>query len=51
MIMGMVGLMNERPNPSEADILGRMQKHICRCCSYPKILAALKRAGNGGGAT
>ena len=51
MIMGMVGLMNEKPNPSEADILGRMQKHICRCCSYPKILAALKRAGNGGGTT
>jgi aerobic-type carbon monoxide dehydrogenase small subunit (CoxS/CutS family) len=44
MIMGMVGLLKEKPNPSEADILGRMQKHICRCCSYPKISAAFKRA-------
>jgi aerobic-type carbon monoxide dehydrogenase small subunit (CoxS/CutS family) len=47
MIMGMVGLMKEKPNPSDADILGRMQKHICRCCSYPKILTALKRATKG----
>jgi len=44
MIMGMVGLLNEKPNASEADIRGRMQKHLCRCCSYPRILTALKRA-------
>src|SRR5207248_799796 len=41
MIMGLVGLLNEKPNPSEADIRGRMQKHLCRCCSYPSILGAL----------
>ena len=49
MIMGMVGLLKEKPNPSEPDILGRMQRHICRCCSYPKISAALKRAAKSGG--
>src|SRR6266436_4145112 len=29
MIMGMVGLLNEKPNPSEADVLARMQRHMC----------------------
>jgi aerobic-type carbon monoxide dehydrogenase small subunit (CoxS/CutS family) len=42
MILGAVGLLNEKPNPSDADILGRMQKHLCRCCSYPKILQAVR---------
>jgi aerobic-type carbon monoxide dehydrogenase small subunit (CoxS/CutS family) len=44
MILGMVGLMKEKPNLTEADIHTRMQKHLCRCCSYPKILTAFKRA-------
>jgi aerobic-type carbon monoxide dehydrogenase small subunit (CoxS/CutS family) len=42
MILGAIGLLNEKPNPSDADILGRMQKHLCRCCSYPKILQAVR---------
>ena len=46
MIMGVVGLLNEKPNPTDADILSRMQKHLCRCCSYPKILTAIRRAAN-----
>jgi aerobic-type carbon monoxide dehydrogenase small subunit (CoxS/CutS family) len=44
MILGMVGLLKEKPNPTDADIQTRMQKHLCRCCSYPKIMAAFKRA-------
>jgi len=43
MIMGVVGLLNEKPKPSEADILSRMQKHLCRCCSYPRILTAIRK--------
>ena len=43
MILGAVGLLNEKPNPTDAVILSRMQKHLCRCCSYPKILKAIRR--------
>src|SRR2546430_1123807 len=39
-IMGIVGLLNEKAKPTEADLSSRMQKHLCRCCSYPKILEA-----------
>jgi aerobic-type carbon monoxide dehydrogenase small subunit (CoxS/CutS family) len=44
MIMGTVGLLNELPNPSEEDILSRMQRYLCRCCHYPKLLKALRCA-------
>src|SRR5689334_15096671 len=44
MIMGTVALLNEIPKPTEADIVSRMNRHICRCCSYPKYLRAIHRA-------
>jgi len=44
MIMGVVGLMNQKANPSEEELLAALQKHICRCCSYPRILKAARRA-------
>ena len=44
MIMGAVALLNEKPKPSDAEIISRMQKHICRCCSYPTIFKAVQRA-------
>src|SRR5258708_894217 len=34
MIMGVVGLLGERGHPSDEEILTRMQRHLCRCCSY-----------------
>src|SRR5438034_4960487 len=43
MIMGMVGLLNEKSSPSEAEIRTRMQKHLCRCCSYPRIFTACRK--------
>jgi aerobic-type carbon monoxide dehydrogenase small subunit (CoxS/CutS family) len=47
MILGVVALMKEKPKPSEADIRTRMQRHICRCGSYPKILNAIQRVTKG----
>ena len=44
MIMGTVGLLNELPNPSDQDISSRMQRYLCRCCHYPKVLKAIRRA-------
>ena len=45
-IMGIVALLNEKSKPTEAELASRLQKHICRCCSYPKILEAARRATN-----
>jgi len=44
MIMGAVSLLNENPKPTDAEIKTAMEKNICRCCGYPNILAAVKRA-------
>jgi aerobic-type carbon monoxide dehydrogenase small subunit (CoxS/CutS family) len=44
MIMGTVGLLNEVPHPSEEEIVSRMQRYLCRCCHYPSLLKAIRRA-------
>jgi len=44
MILNTVALLNRQPNPSEADILSALNGHLCRCCGYPKVLNAVRRA-------
>jgi aerobic-type carbon monoxide dehydrogenase small subunit (CoxS/CutS family) len=44
MIVSAVGLLEGNGNPSEEEIAGRMNGNICRCGTYPRILAAVKRA-------
>jgi aerobic-type carbon monoxide dehydrogenase small subunit (CoxS/CutS family) len=50
MIVTGVGLLKTNPHPSDAEILEFMEGNICRCGTYPRILAAIRRAaaGNGG---
>ncbi len=47
MIMSGVGLLNKTPNPTETEILRAMEGNICRCGTYPRIVAAIRRAANG----
>ena len=44
MILGLVALLNRKPIPSDAEILSRMDGHLCRCCGYPNIVKAIRRA-------
>lgn len=44
MILGTVALLNEFKNPTDEQILSRMNRHLCRCCSYPHYLKAIRRA-------
>lgn len=44
MIVSTVGLLESNRNPSEEDIAGRLTGNICRCGTYPRVLAAVKRA-------
>jgi aerobic-type carbon monoxide dehydrogenase small subunit (CoxS/CutS family) len=48
MIMSAVSLLNNREKPSEAEILQFMQGNICRCGTYPRIVAAIQRASAAG---
>jgi aerobic-type carbon monoxide dehydrogenase small subunit (CoxS/CutS family) len=49
MIMATVGLLKGKPNPTDAEILGALESHLCRCCGYPRILKAVRRAAAKGG--
>jgi len=44
MIMSAVSLLNNKRHPSEAEILEFMQGNICRCGTYPRIVAAIRKA-------
>ena len=44
MILGAVGLLSRFPNPTEAEIVSGMEGHICRCGTYPRVIAAIHRA-------
>ena len=49
MILAAVALLGEKPHPSDAEIASGMNRNICRCCSYPKILEAVRLASENGG--
>ena len=44
MILQAVELLQEDPKLAHTDVAARMQRHICRCGTYPKILKAIHRA-------
>lgn len=44
MILTAVGLLAKNPNPSREQIVEGMNGNLCRCCGYPKIIAAVQRA-------
>lgn len=44
MIMSAAGLLKTNHNPSSSDIVNFMQGNICRCGTYPRIVAAIQKA-------
>jgi nicotinate dehydrogenase subunit A len=44
MILSAVSLLKSKPHPSDAEILQAMQGNVCRCGTYPRIVAAIRRA-------
>jgi isoquinoline 1-oxidoreductase alpha subunit len=47
-IMTAVALLDENPDPSDDDIDSAMAGNLCRCGTYPRIRAAIKRAARNG---
>lgn len=44
MIMSAVVLLNNNKNPGDAEIIHAMNGNICRCGTYPRIVAAIRDA-------
>ncbi len=43
-ILSAAALLNETPNPSDDEIDTAMDGNLCRCGTYPRIRAAIRRA-------
>jgi aerobic-type carbon monoxide dehydrogenase small subunit (CoxS/CutS family) len=41
-VMAAVALARENPGASRAEVIAAMSRHICRCCNYPNIQAAVQ---------
>jgi aerobic-type carbon monoxide dehydrogenase small subunit (CoxS/CutS family) len=48
MIMTTVALLQEIPHPTDEQILTAVNGNLCRCCDYPRILKAVRRAAASG---
>jgi aerobic-type carbon monoxide dehydrogenase small subunit (CoxS/CutS family) len=44
MILSATALLRAGRNPSESEIVAAMNGNVCRCGTYPRILAAIQRA-------
>ena len=44
MILASAALLEKKPKPEDAEIRRALEGHICRCGTYPRILAAVRMA-------
>jgi aerobic-type carbon monoxide dehydrogenase small subunit (CoxS/CutS family) len=44
MVMAATGLLQSNPNPTDADIARVLDRNVCRCGTYPRIVQAIKIA-------
>ena len=49
MILGAVSLLRKNQHPSDAEIVSGMNGHICRCGTYPQVVAAIRSVAKKGG--
>jgi nicotinate dehydrogenase subunit A len=43
-LMSAKALLDRNPDPSRADIVSALDKHLCRCGAHQRILRAVERA-------
>jgi nicotinate dehydrogenase subunit A len=44
MVMATIGLLKQTPDPSEQDIVRLMDRNVCRCGAYARIVRAVRLA-------
>ena len=44
MILTAVALLEQNPDPTEDEIVDSMNGVMCRCCAYPELVTAIRRA-------
>lgn len=46
MIVRATALLHDTPHPTQAQIVSRMNGNVCRCGTYPRIIAAVQQASH-----
>lgn len=46
MIMATVALLRTNPSPTDADIVKALDRNVCRCGTYPRIVKAVRLAAD-----
>jgi aerobic-type carbon monoxide dehydrogenase small subunit (CoxS/CutS family) len=49
MILSAVDLLRTNPHPTDEDVVASMAGNVCRCGTYPRIAAAIRRASTSAG--
>ncbi len=49
MILSATALLRKKRNPSDEEITAAMNGNLCRCGTYPRVVAAIKRAARQAG--
>ena len=44
MVMATIGLLKHQPNPTEAEIARVLDRNVCRCGTFPRIVKAIRAA-------
>ncbi len=44
MVLTAVALLERNPKPTDAQIVAGMNGNLCRCCGYPNLIAAVRKA-------
>lgn len=47
MVLRTVALLEKQPKPTKAQVVEALDGSLCRCCGYPRVLAAVRRAAGG----
>ena len=50
MVLAAAALLARSPDPDEAEVRAALAGNLCRCCAYPRILRAVRRAAELDGA-
>jgi isoquinoline 1-oxidoreductase len=48
MVLAAAALLESNPQPTDVAIAGALDGNVCRCCTYPRILRAVRRAADPG---
>ena len=47
MVLRTLALLDKQPKPTDAEVIEALDGSLCRCCGYPRVLAAVRRAAGG----